>query len=92
MLARPSAALSLWARGGAARWRLVSTHTSATGVLTIRLADGRRRNPLSSATMEALTAAFGEAAASSESRVVLLTADGPASGGITTYDLAVKVD
>ena len=65
----------------------VASHTGEDGVTTIRLLNGRRRNPLCSATMTQLTVALLSAAEpGSGTRAVLLTASGPAfSAG---HDLA----
>lgn len=59
-------------------------------VATLTLADARRRNPLSTATMRALTAALREVAARADVRVVVIRAEGPAfSAG---HDLSELVD
>lgn len=48
------------------------------GILRLTLNDGRRRNPLSEAMLEALQKAFYEASHNSDVRVVILAANGPA--------------
>ena len=58
--------------------RVVASHTSPTGVLTITMQNGRRRNPLSTSTMRELAQALRAGAASDVTRAVLLRAEGPA--------------
>ena len=57
---------------------LVSIHKAFTGVTTISLLNGRRRNPLCSSTMAQLEQALYGAAACRETRAVLLRGEGPA--------------
>ena len=76
---------------------MTTTHTDRAVVLdvvapvaTLTLANARRRNPLSLATMRALTAALREVGARDDVRVIVIRAEGPAfSAG---HDLSELVD
>ena len=64
---------------------MTTTHTDRAVVLdvvapvaTLTLANARRRNPLSLATMRALTAALREVGAREDVRVIVVRAEGPA--------------
>ncbi len=57
---------------------MVDAHTSAEGIVTVTLTNGRRRNPMSTSTMRQLRAALDAAAASTATRAVVLQAEGPA--------------
>ena len=57
---------------------LVESLTCAAGVTTIKLLDGRRRNPLSTEAMRQLQLALDAAASSKATRAVVLCAAGPA--------------
>ena len=76
---------------------MTTTHTERAVVLdvvapvaTLTLANARRRNPLSLATMRALTAVLREVGARDDVRVIVIRAEGPAfSAG---HDLSELVD